>query len=168
MAVEPLFVEDMPALKAAMRLTGAVSPDALAMIDIAVQEVRFGFYKALEADRVAELLAITFAENPTSEDGLLRMLANTVEVAWVKMLLMRAMPVLFMDTSSSTQQIWNQEGLTRNMNTMAEIKALMASVDQGLIDLGGAILPSRGRAVTIGPDVTPPRPFDSIRPLVYS
>lgn len=171
MAVEPLFVVDMDTLKERLRLTGAVQGDALAQIDQAVEDVRVGFFadeQGLGATRTNEILAIDYVENATTTNALIRTRANNLEVLWVRMLLMRRMPTLFMDGSGAVQQIWNEEGLTRNpLGTLkSELNRLEAELIEGLAYLRGDEDEEAG-ALTVSvfePAVKPDIPGSSIRP----
>lgn len=171
MAVEPLFVADMTTLKSRLRLTGAVQADALAQIDQAVEDVRVGFYddaQGLGVTRVTTLLAIAFVENATTANALLRTRANNLEITWVRLLLMRRMPTLFMDASGSTLDAWNEENLSRTRNTdlRREIDRLENEVKEGLAYLGDGDDDDVGDVtiMVFEPAETPPRPGASILP----
>lgn len=171
MAVEPLFVADMDTLKSRLRLSGAAQDDALAQIDQAVEDVRVGFYddvQGLGVTQVTTLLAIDYAENATTAEDLLRTRANNLEVTWVRLLLMRRMPTLFMDASGSTLDTWNEEPLTRKSgrDLSAEIKRLESEVAVGLAYLGAGDDDDVGLlGVTVfEPEETPDRPAASIEP----
>lgn len=138
MAVAPVFIADMPTLKGQLRLTGAVLPDALTMIDTATQWARIYIYRELGVDRVAAIVALTYSDNPTTADGITRNKANAVELALVKIYLLRSMPTLFMDASASKQQAWNTEGFLRGTSpsdTQNEIARLQNDIDLWLQEL---------------------------------
>lgn len=168
--MSPLFVPSLDQLKAALRLTGTASHDALAIIDRAVRLARIGFYDRLGTSRVSELLNTAYEESPTSEAGILRLKAAEAEVSWVRMILLREMPVLLMPAQPQVQEIWNQEGLTRSADHFSlerEIGRLQTEIENALADLSAGMAKAKDSTVSGGamePDTTPPRPFDSIRP----
>lgn len=138
MAVAPLFVVNVATLKARLRLTGAASADAAAMIDQAIEEVRQKLYGRLGATRIAAIAAITYVENGTTDNQILRALANTVEIKWVRMFLLRTLPTLFMDTAGIRQQVFNDESaFTTGTNIEKELARLQAEIDQALDILSG-------------------------------
>ena len=171
MAVSPLFVVDMATLKSRVRLTGAAQADALAQIDQAVEDVRVGFFddvQGLGLSRVTTLLAIAYAENASTAEELLRTRANNLEVTWVRLLLMRRLPPLFMVASGSTLDAWNEEPLTRKAgrDLREEINRLEQEVMEGLAYLSGGDDEDVGNlgVVVFQPAVTPDRPGLSIAP----
>lgn len=149
MAVQPLFITDMNALKAQLRLSGASQSDALAMIDSAVQQARARFYSSLGAVQVTALLAIPYVDNPTTDDGAKRLKANGIELDITKLSLLRSMPILFMDSSGIKREVWNEEGFARRLDEKYisdEIARLENDIASGLGDLaadsgdsGGAV-----------------------------
>jgi len=163
MAVAPLFVASMAALKASLQLTNATQADTLAVIDRVVSEVRVGFYDKLGSSLVSRIVGYSVTENPTSTNEILRLKASNIETCWVKMRLLEELPVLFMDASNSVSQEWNEEGLTRNAASR-EIRKLIDSlrtkVNRGLGDLAGG----GANISVIGPEDTPPRPGETIFP----
>lgn len=166
MSVSPLFVTDIDTLKGRLRLSGSVSSDSVAIIEDAVQKVRIGFYRALGASRITTLLALGEDDNPVTDDGILRATASVTEVMWVRRLLLRTMPVLLLGSQSSDQTAWNQDGLVREAghgSVEAEINRLKKEIDENLQILAGEEDDTGDvLASTIGPDETPPLPFDSI------
>jgi hypothetical protein len=139
MAVAPLFVADMVTLKGKLRLSGvATGTDAQAQIEEAVQSVRTGFYRRLGLSRLTYLQGLPFVEAPSSDTGYLRMLANTVEVIWTRLELMKTMPQLFMDARGSTVEIWNTEAAFRQGSLgQKEIERLEAQLEDELAILAG-------------------------------
>lgn len=111
----PLFVADEAALKSALRLSAvpASALDTEAIIDEAILRARLRFYRDLGATRTNELVAMTFTDQPTTDDEVLRALANTVEVKMVKCQLLRDLPNTFMDASGDVNSRWNEEAPTR-------------------------------------------------------
>lgn len=111
----PLFVASEAALKERLRLTAVpgTAGDTDAIIDEAVLQARVRFYTELGVARVNELVALSFTETPTSDDGILRATANTTEVKMVYCILLRSLPNTFMDASGDVGSRWNEESPTR-------------------------------------------------------
>lgn len=173
MAVAPLFVADMNTLKSRLRMTGSVTTDGLAIIDKAVEDVRVGFYdeaQGLGASLVTDLLAIAFVENATNPTDLKRTRANNLEVTWVRLLLMRRIPMLFMDGSAVSHEVWNEEPLTRSSQTeiQREVDRLENDLAEGLAALLGET-DDQGSLdlIVFEPDTTPDGVGDSIKPLFF-
>lgn len=150
MAIAPLFVVSMTALKARLRLTGAASTDALAMIDDAVERVRVGFYRRLGKTRIDAILAQIYTDAPATTAELDRTQANLTEVAWIKLILTERMPLAFMDGAAvKFQEAWNEEAPFRHLtleDAQALIASLRAEVEEGLSLLEGEIDQEEGRA----------------------
>jgi hypothetical protein len=167
MAVAPLFNSSIDTLKATLRLSGASQTDTLAMINQAVQEVRVGFYDRLGSDRVAEILSFAAEDNPSTSGPLMRIKANYTEAAWVKMLLIDRLPYLFLDDSSQTDQIFNEEGLTRGVSA-SELRRMRQSlaedVETGIVELIKEERVSPGNVYVPEPSKTPPRPGETLFP----
>jgi hypothetical protein len=111
----PLFVATEAALKSALRLSAvpATALDTEAVIDEAILRARLRFYRDLGADRTNELVALVYTDQPTTEEEVLRALANTVEVKMVKCQLLRDLPNTFMDASGDVNARWQEEAPTR-------------------------------------------------------
>lgn len=159
----------MTVLKAALRLSGAATAGALAVIDQAVKDVRIGFYDNLGATRVAQIVAFTDSDDPDNDNEITRAKANSVEIKWTRVLLLRRLPSLFIDASGARQTEWNDEapfvaGPERLLNQ--EIEKLEAEINAALEELKGeadAEDPAVNVSV-IGPDETPDLPGASIWP----
>ena len=164
--ISPLFVSNTESLRARLRLTGAAAGDALAIIDQAILKVRIGFYSRLPEFRIAALLETESVPNPSNKAEILRCLAEQTEVAWVRHTLMQELPTLFIDGSGSTQHIWNQEGMTREIRPAEKdemLRRLWNSIVSAIEQLGRDVLdPSTTTASTIGPDKKQPRPGATI------
>lgn len=144
--------------------------DAQKIVDQAVEDVRLGFYdevQGLGLARVTELLAIAYTENATTAAALQRTRANSVEVAWVRYLLMQRMPLILMDAGHVTQEMWNEEGISRHHLTKAELARLEQEILEGLAALRSD---AEGQAsvqyVVVDPEVLPDVPGQSIFPIV--
>ncbi len=169
MAVKPLFIADMAALEAAMRLTGVPTvSDAKTIIDEGVLQARMSFVKALTQTRVNTLKGYAYTDDPSTDEENLRMIANLTESMLVRLHLMRTLPVLFMDSAEKDEQAWNEEGLFRNKSPFDlehEKNALKADIRDNLAlligeDEMGQL--SDLKITTMEPEVTPPRPGDSV------
>lgn len=128
----PLFVADLPTLKSLLRMTEVPSDstDALAILDEGILRARLQFYRRLGTTRVGQLLAITFEENPTTEDEVLRALANTVEVKLVLCHLLERLPNTWMDASGDIHKRWNEEAPVRERSPAEIIDQLSSCRDQ--------------------------------------
>lgn len=139
----PLFVTDIATLKAQLRLSGVpTDQDAHVMVQSALMQVRAGFYTRLGISRVAELVAISPNANPTTEDGILRGIAEQLEVMWVRCKLLDRMPTVFMDSSGAYQEIMNQEGIARSLplsHIEAQKNRCAAQVEEWLAILDGTV-----------------------------
>lgn len=174
MAIAPLFIASMDVLKSRLRLSGAAEADALAMVDAATEMVRGRIYEELGVGRTNEISALPYSENATDDNGLLRMRANNVELAMIRLELLRSMPIIFQDGAANVRERWNEEGVGRGQSEKKledEIKRLMNDIANGLdslqaddsTDSAGGV-----RATVIGPDEEQPQPGASIRPLVWN
>lgn len=138
MAVAPLFIASMTVLKDALRLGGTVQAGGLAMIDQAVKDVRVRFYGRLTAARITTIKLANTVDAPATDAELLRALADSVEVRWVRLHLLRVMPALFMDGSGGRQQQWNDEGaFVARRQTDSEVERLEAELELDLAKLAG-------------------------------
>lgn len=124
MAVEPLFVVTRKTLKLRLRLEG-VKAQAEHLIDSSIETVRSHFYRRLGAARVAQLVAIEYVENATSETDMLRTIANATEEAWVRLELLSIMPVLIADKGGSGLAAWNDEGVWHLQDDEARRRDIM-------------------------------------------
>lgn len=136
----PLFVADEDTLKSALRLSAvpASALDTEAIIDEAILRARLRFYRDLGAARTNELVALPFTDQPTTEDEVLRALANTVEVKMVKCQLLRDLPNTFMDASGDVNHRWQEEAPTRERGGFEleeELKRCEEEIIAALTDL---------------------------------
>lgn len=167
----PLFVQDTPTLKAALRLTGvpSSSTDTLAIIDESVMKARLSFYRRLGVTRVGQLAGITYNANPTTEDEVLRALANVVETKLVYVELLRKLPNQFMDASGTANRVWNEEAPFRERGATSaekEVQRLLDEIEEDMQMLEGSEdLADETSIKTFDgtPLCRPPRPGDSIR-----
>jgi len=160
----PLFIASSALLQQKLRLSG-VDGDALAIFEDCLEAVRIGLYDALPNGRVDQIKATAYAEGGTTADQLMRARANRAEVTWMRLLLLRRLPLLFLDASDKTREEWNQEGLTREAGKEAdkEIARLEAELGDLLTDLLGDAQPDTSTInVYVGEPCRPvPRPGDT-------
>jgi hypothetical protein len=178
LATAPLFVADLATLKSKIRLSGvAAANDAEDIINEAILTVRSGFYRELGAARTAVLVALPFNESPTTENEILRAVANITEVKWVRLELMRTLPTMFKDGTAEQNQIFQDEALFRD-TTQQQLDADRLLCEQQIaenLDLlrGDESLGTEStiRVATpkvssgmVDPESVRPRPGDSILP----
>ena len=145
MAVGPLFVTDLAELKRRLRLSGLpdATEDAPTMLANAILAVRVHFNRRLGTARVQQLLGFPQTETPSTEPELLRTLAETVEVDWVRLELMCRLPWLWSDSSGEAQKAWNEEAPFREKGaaTYEQLKhCLVESIESALGMLSGSEL----------------------------
>jgi len=129
-------------LKARVRLSGVPkASDADVIVENALLDVRAGFMRRLGIARTLELAAILYNANPMTEAGVLRAVAFTTEVMWVRLTLIRdgRLPLMFLDGSGAALQSWEDEGATRttSKDVEREVLLLQTSVDENLELLAG-------------------------------
>lgn len=135
----PLFNDSIGDLLAKLRLTG-IKNDGLVIVKEVILQVRMGFYDQIGESRIAQILLSLPTDNPTSLDSITRLKAGIAEVLWCRMLLLRRLPSLFMDASDKTQEIWDQEGLTRQAGASEldkELDRIQDELNDMLSDLAG-------------------------------
>ena len=115
MATAPLFVASLDLLKPKLRLSGVpTTSDADDIINEAILIARQKFYRELGGPRITVLKAIVFTETPTTDNQILRAVANSTEVLMVRCELMKMLPSMFMDGNANQNQIFQDEGLFRD------------------------------------------------------
>ncbi len=168
---DPLFVADLDTLKAKLRLSGVPpqATDTLAILDEAILRARLAFLRRLGPQRVGVLLALSFNENPLTEEEVLRALANTTETKQVYVELLRKLPNQFMDASGDANRRWNEEAPFRERGPtemQSEVQRLLDEIEEDMEMLAGEeVLGEESQFKTFDgtPNCTPPRPGDSIR-----
>lgn len=139
MAISPLFVASTTILKQRLRLSG-VKESGEYLIEDALEWSRATFYRRLGVSRVATLVSYSYAENPTSENGILRTIANQVEIKIVRQQLLRTMTTLQRDGGAQAMELWNAEGIFRGKSPdeiQAEIKRLDTEIEDAFDLLTG-------------------------------
>jgi hypothetical protein len=136
MAIETLFNESYEALLKRARIESATEEQTVSLVNMSVSEVRIGFYKTLGTERVDEIVAIPWTENPSTEDDILRVSAANIEALWLTYLLLPRLPNNFMSSAHLTSQQWNEDPLSRDSDGMQNyLDALKQQIDSGLADL---------------------------------
>lgn len=171
MTTPPLFLADLATLKQKLRLSGVASTsDADDIVDEAILTVRSYFYRELGTARVSQLVALPFNPVPTSEDEVLRAVANSTEVLWVKAELICHLPMMFMDGNTQQDQIFQDEALFRQaqQDQLEALRQKLLNQIQINLDLlsGDTELQNEPtvRTATIGPDCPRPQPGDTALP----
>lgn len=165
----PLFVANPEDLKAALRLSAVCEDrDANVLIARALQSVRENFYRRLGQARMGQLVLLVPSLTPSTPDEIIRSIAETTEIKWVRLELLDVMPTMFMDGSNNTLEGWDEAAPYRTTSSfqVAELKkSLRASIEENLDML--ALRESQGDETTVqsfdGTPVTVRRPFDSVR-----
>lgn len=133
MAVSPVFLPDTDTLKSELRLSAVgTAKDAQQIIERAMARFRVELYRRVGLSRMTTLIALPVVENPTTLNGLLRVAAESLEVKWVRVLLMDTLPTLFMDDSGGAQEVYNDEGAFRK--TDAEDRAALRKTSMSEIE----------------------------------
>lgn len=136
----PLFIVDEATLKMKLRLSAVPSSatDTEAIFDEAILRARVRFYRELGVARTNAIVALVFTETPTTEDEVIRALANTVEVKMVYCALLSLLPNTFMDASGDVNHRWNEEAPTRERGSFElsdELRRCEGEIANGLQEL---------------------------------
>lgn len=166
MASVPTFIASRATLQARLHLTGLpAGKDSQELLDEAIRAARSRFYRALGVDRMAELLGFPSVDPADSEEEVFRAVAEQCEARMARLELMRTIPAAFLPAAGDAEERWNQEGLTRDLRTLEEMRQeLELQIEQDLLFLAGDGLGEEavGAAYDIGPACTPPRPGESV------
>lgn len=151
----PLFLEDLAAMQSALRLSGvpdSVGEDANTIIGNALLTVRTGFYRRLGGTRVGQLVAITHADDPETDDEILRGIAETTEVNWTFVVLMDRLPMLWMDDSGGAWQQFNEQGTFRKMSRrdMEDLRKRMMEEIEANLDLLAGLTTAGDEGINVG------------------
>lgn len=138
----PLFVPSRALLVNALRLKGVPEVEnAQDVIDEAISLVRTNIFQRLGSDRINAIRKISYTRTPSSDQDYLRLLAATTETKWVRVELMRVMPMQFVD-GSAADQTWQNEAAFRSATFAAvasEAKRIRTEIDQALEILSGSM-----------------------------
>jgi hypothetical protein len=114
MAVTPYYVADLNTLKEGLRLsTLDGNEDSSKILNGAVEWARGYIFRKLGPTIAAQWKAVAFVENPTTEEGVLRMIANLLEARLVLVELIDRLPFFFMDDSGATMESYNEDATFR-------------------------------------------------------
>lgn len=108
----PLYAPDLNTLLSSIRIDRA-SDDTLQEVHRSVRDVRLGLIRKLGRERAFEIAALPYNDTPVTEDEVLRESAVSAETLWVRILLKQRLPELYMDNSSSVNDVYNDEPLSR-------------------------------------------------------
>lgn len=136
----PLFIANEATLKAKLRLSAVPvsATDTEAIFAEAILRARVRFFRELGVLRTNAIVAMAFTETPVDEDGVIRALANTVEVRMVYAELLRLLPNTFMDASGDVNERWNEEAPTRERGSFdmdSELRRIESAIANGLQEL---------------------------------
>jgi hypothetical protein len=170
-ANNPLFVADLATIKARLRLTGvpAASTDTHAIIDECLLRTRLTFVRRLGTARINKIRAITYTEDPLTDDGVIRALANTTEINMVRCELMQRLPIAFMDASADLDKRWNEDAPFREKGSndlRKQITDLQNSIEEDMQMLAGEEELAEESTIQIFDgvsDLVSPRPGDTLR-----
>jgi hypothetical protein len=149
------------------------SEDAQVIIERGVEQARGDIYLNLGVAKANEWAAVSFVENPTTEEGVLRMICNLLEVKLVLCHLVASLPNFFMDDSGGTQESYNDEAAFRKKNSEERREfcdKLKAEVAYYYALLLGTIELGDGKSLNIsviGPTEEPPTMGESTMWLPY-
>lgn len=167
MATEPLFVASMEVLLSLLKLNQVEGEGStLQIIEETLRDVTVSFYRKLGHDRVVALKAITIVDPPTTDNEYLAILARITERKWVKLKLLRELPILFANPGNQFSE-YNEEApyvesSEGQLNSL--IKALSQEIEENLELLSTeetATNETTIKASAIGPTVVPLLPGDT-------
>lgn len=166
--VEPLFCPSREYLVKGLRLRDLPTDvNAQDLINESILAVRASFYRRIGLEGITAVQAIAFTKHPATASDYRRLLAQTTETKWVRLELMRIMPMQFVDGSAADQS-WQHEAAFRSATgaqVAAEIKQLRAEIDAALDIIAGNAEATESLDIkiqTYGPDGTPAQPGDTV------
>lgn len=116
MPVAPLFVADMDTLKTGLRLQGLkTGSEGESILNRATSAARVYLYQRLGLNLVTTMVALTEVDNPTTAEEIRRKACSLVEVAIIRCDLIEVMPVMLGDASGDAFQVYNDEGVWRQV-----------------------------------------------------
>lgn len=136
MAAQPLYYSTLEALLTVVRISPADDANTIAAVDQAVRDVRLGLFSRLGRDRAKAIATLPLVVNPDTSDEILRAQAASAEALWLTLLLIQRLPTLFLDNSSSVNDAFNDEPITRDSIHLAQSKkAIQGQLDDLLNDM---------------------------------
>lgn len=140
MAVQPLFNASTAIVQGGLRLTGLkASSDGESIFLRGMSAARVSLYQRLGTAIVTEMLAIAEVDNPTTLDQLRRKACSLVETEMTRSEVMRTMPVMVADASGDKDQLYNDEGVWRGIDS-DELDVLLRRISNGIEELLELIL----------------------------
>ena len=143
--------------------------DGEAIFFAAIIEARTGFLRRLGIDRVAEIVAYSSTETPTTNNEAVRLIAEVAEIKWVRMVLMRTTTTVTLDGAGGSYSDYHHEAPFRETGPFErniELKKLQEEINEAIDVLSeDEIIPNEvtgARLALIEPDTTPPLPGSSI------
>lgn len=117
MAVAPLFVADIATMKSELRLSGLkANSDGEQIFERGVQSARVALYMKLGPSTAASFVARAEVDNPTATLDIQRKACSLAEVELVRLEMLRTMPVRVADASGDEQELFNDEGVWRDIS----------------------------------------------------
>ena len=159
MAVEPLFNQTKDALLTKVRIDPADKAGTLALVDQAIRDVRLGFFSRVGKTRSLAIAAMSYNDNPETDEEVLRAKGVSAENIWLYILLVERLPSLFMD-NQGTRDTFNDEPLTRDAGAVLKmIENLKEQLDALLGDMilegdDEASPNPSAKSEVVGPDTT--------------
>jgi hypothetical protein len=140
MAVAPLFAADVSTVKSELRLSGLKSgSDGEQIFTRALSSARVGLYMRLGTSVIAEMVAQADTDNPTSLTGLRRKACTLAEVEWIRMELLKTMPIRVADASGDEQDVYGDEGVWRDISP-DELEEALKRILEGIEELMELVL----------------------------
>lgn len=132
MAVTPLF-STREALLNRIRMATTQDAQTLAVVDMAITDVRVGFYGVLGNARTLAIAAYASSENPVTDEEIKKATAALAEALWITALLVDTLPAMFLENAAKVRDEFNDEPLTRDAGAIARYKnSLMSRVNKML------------------------------------
>jgi len=130
--VEPLF-QSRDFLLKSVRMETTTEVQTLALINMAITDVRLEIFTSLGASRAMEIAGYTSEENPTSTNGILKARAQITEAYMVTYKLVALLPTFFMENYSKVNEEFNDEPLTRDASAVRAFQdTLKKTIDTNL------------------------------------
>ena len=173
MEFSPLFVDDSDELLQGLKLNDASDESTLEVIRNALDFVTLEMYRRLGETLVGTIQGYDASALGTA-NGRTKRRAQLAEIDWTKAVLLRELPMVFIDSGGNTRQRFNLEELTRDAGDFdieSTIKHLMGKVNEALEDILGTGNPGKGNVYVTdtskidtpaGQFRYPPQPGDTV------
>jgi hypothetical protein len=137
---QPLFAPTRKRLVDALRLRGVPEDGAAQqLIDESLRLVRTAMFRRIGREGCEKILTYAYKDNAQTDQDYIRLLASTTEIKWVRLELMRIMPMMFVD-GNPTNQIWQDEAAFRSAGVSQvekEIRRIQSEIDEAVAVLAG-------------------------------